>query len=77
MVLKPKRSGEYALAMLSDKIPIPSCGGDLDIEGLGQVELKAPVGVYGGRLGHGGLAQKDAKVLLEKISDNVPTETTF
>lgn len=67
-----KGPGEYALAMLSDKISLRPGGGDLDIEGLGQVELKAAVGVSGGRLGHGGLAQKDAKAALEKYHDNVP-----
>jgi hypothetical protein len=67
-----KGPGEYALAMLSNKISLKDGGGDLNIEGIGEVELKAAVGSSGGRLGHGGLAQKDAKAALEKYHDNVP-----
>lgn len=67
-----KGPGEYALAMLSDKISLKDGGGDLSVEGMGEVELKAAVGTSGGRLGHGGLAQKDAKAALAKYHDNVP-----
>ncbi len=67
-----KGPGEYALAMLSNKISLKDGGGDLNIEGIGEVELKAAVGSSGGRLGHGGLAQKDAKAALEKYHDDVP-----
>lgn len=67
-----KGPGEYALAMLSNKIALKDGGGDLTIEGMGEVELKAAIGSSGGRLGHGGLAQKDAKAALEKYHDNVP-----
>lgn len=67
-----KGPGEYALAMLSNQISLKDGGGDLSIKGMGEVELKASVGTSGGRLGHGGLAQKDAKAALEKYHDNVP-----
>lgn len=67
-----KGPGEYALAMLSNKISLKEGGGDLNIDGMGEVELKASVGTSGGRLGHGGLAQKDAKAALEKYYNNVP-----
>lgn len=67
-----KGPGEYALAMLSNKIALKEGGGDLEIEGMGEVELKAAVGTSGGRLGHGGLPQKDAKAVLAKYHDNVP-----
>lgn len=67
-----KGPGEYALAMLSNKISLKDGGGDLSIEGMGEVELKASVGKAGGRLGHGGLAQKDARAALEKYHDNLP-----
>lgn len=67
-----KGPGEYALAMLSNKISLKDGGGDLSIEGMGEVELKAAIGSSGGRLGHGGLAQKDARAALEKYHDNVP-----
>lgn len=67
-----KGPGEYALAMLSNKISLKEGGGDLSIDGMGEVELKASVGSSGGRLGHGGLAQKDARAALEKYHDNVP-----
>jgi hypothetical protein len=67
-----KGPGEYALAMLSNKISLKDGGGDLSIEGIGEVELKAAVGSSGGRLGHGGLAQKDARAALEKYHDDVP-----
>lgn len=67
-----KGPGEYALAMLSNQISLKDGGGDLSIKGMGEVELKASVGSSGGRLGHGGLAQKDAKAALEKYHDNIP-----
>jgi len=67
-----KGPGEYALAILSPKIALRSGGGDIDIQGIGQVELKAAAGTSGGRLGHGGLPQKDAKNILQKYHDNVP-----
>lgn len=67
-----KGPGEYALAMLSNEISLKAGGGDLSIKGMGEVELKAAIGSSGGRLGHGGLAQKDAKAALEKYHDNVP-----
>lgn len=67
-----KGPGEYALAMLSNQISLKAGGGDLSIKGMGEVELKASIGTRGGRLGHGGLAQKDAKAALEKYHDNIP-----
>lgn len=67
-----KGPGEYALAMLSNQISLKEGGGDLSIKGMGEVELKASIGSSGGRLGHGGLAQKDAKAALAKYHDNVP-----
>lgn len=67
-----KGPGEYAMAILSPKIRLRAGGGDLDIDGIGQVELKAAVGNSGGRLGHGGLAQKDAKAVLAKYHNSVP-----
>jgi hypothetical protein len=67
-----KGPGEYAMAILSPKVRLRAGGGDLDIDGIGQVELKAAVTGSGGRLGHGGLAQKDAKAVLAKYHNNVP-----
>ena len=69
---KQKGPGEYALAILSNKISLKTGGGDLTIEGMGEVELKASSEKRGGRLGQGGLPQKDAKQILAKFHNNVP-----
>lgn len=69
---KQKGPGEYALAILSPKIALRAGGGDLDIQGMGQVELKASIDKSGGRLGHGGMDQKTAKDILKKYHNDVP-----
>lgn len=67
-----KGPGEYALALLSNKIALKAGGGDLSIEGMGEVELKAHAGESGGRLGQGGLPHDDAREILSKYNDDVP-----
>ena len=48
---KQKGPGEWALAMLSDKIRLAEKEGDLEIDGIGKVELKTATGTAGGRIG--------------------------
>ena len=50
---KQKGPGEYALAMLSNKIRLKSDGGDIEAAGKG-IEVKAETSTGGGRLGEGG-----------------------
>ena len=40
-LVKQKGPGEYALACLTNKIRLAAGEGDLDIDGIGKVELKA------------------------------------
>lgn len=53
---KQKGPGEFALAMMSNKIRLAQGEGDTEIDGIGKVEVKAAMGAKGsgGRLGHGG-----------------------
>lgn len=53
---KQKGPGEFALAMMSNKIRLAQGEGDTEIDGIGKVEVKAAMGSKGsgGRLGHGG-----------------------
>ena len=53
-----KGPGEYGLARLSNKIRLASGEGDLEIEGIGKVELKAATSSTGGRIGYGGGSPK-------------------
>ena len=58
---KQKGPGEFALAMLSNKIRLAQGEGDTEIDGIGKVEVKAAMGSKGsgGRLGHGGASQEN------------------
>ena len=69
-----KGPGEFALAMLSNKIRLAEGDGDTEIEGIGKVEVKAAVGSKGagGRLGHGGASQQQQMATLEKYAENIP-----
>ena len=69
-----KGPGEFALAMLSNKIRLAEGDGDTEIEGIGKVEVKAAVGSSGagGRLGHGGTGQSQQMATLEKYEENIP-----
>lgn len=69
-----KGPGEFALAMLSNKIRLAEGDGDTEIEGIGKVEVKAAVGSTGagGRLGHGGAGQQQQMATLEKYAENIP-----
>jgi hypothetical protein len=69
---KQKGPGEYALASLSDKIKLASGEGDLEIEGIGKVELKAAVSSSGGRIGYGGGSQKAKRAVLDKYAEVLP-----
>lgn len=71
---KQKGPGEFALAMMSNKIRLAQGEGDTEIDGIGKVEVKAAMGSKGsgGRLGHGG-AQQDAQAkILMKYKDVIP-----
>lgn len=65
---KQKGPGEYALAVLSNKIKLASGEGDLEIEGIGKVELKAAMSKSGGRIGYGGGSQKQKHKYLKLIA---------
>ena len=58
---KQKGPGEYALAMLSNKIQLRDSEGDLDVTGFGKLEVKAETTTGGGRLGEGGPSNPVAK----------------
>ena len=68
-----KGPGEYGLACLSNKIRLASGEGDLEIEGIGKVELKAATSSTGGRIGYGGGSQKAKRAIIEKYADRIPT----
>lgn len=70
---KQKGPGEYALAMLSNKIRLAAGEGDLEIEGIGKVELKAAISSSGGRIGYGGGSQKAKRAVLDKYAERIPT----
>lgn len=57
---KQKGPGEYALAMLSNKIRLKQENGDLDVAGKA-IEVKAETSLGGGRLGEGGPTNAVAK----------------
>lgn len=58
---KQKGPGEYALAMLSNKIQLRDSEGDIDVAGFGKLEVKAETTSGGGRLGEGGPSNPVAK----------------
>lgn len=70
---KQKGPGEYGLACLSNKIRLAAGEGDLEIDGIGKVELKAAMSSSGGRIGYGGGSQKAKRAVLEKYKEKVPT----
>jgi len=71
--VKQKGPGEFALAMLSNKIRLASGEGDLEIDGIGKVELKAALGSAGGRIGYGGGSQKAKRNVIDKFAARIPT----
>ena len=70
---KQKGPGEYGLACLSNKIRLAAGEGDLEVDGIGKVELKAAMSSSGGRIGYGGGSQKAKRAVLEKYKEKVPT----
>jgi len=70
---KQKGPGEYALACLSNKIRLAAGEGDLEIDGIGKVELKSAVSSTGGRIGYGGGSQKAKMNILNKYAEQLPT----
>ena len=71
---KQKGPGEFALAMMSNKIRLAQGEGDTEIDGIGKVEVKAAMGSKGsgGRLGHGGPSQENQLKVLEKYEERIP-----
>ncbi len=63
---KQKGKGEWALALLSNKIQVQSGKGDIKVNGK-EVEVKAEAGKGGGRLGQGGPAHDQAKSFWSKL----------
>lgn len=70
---KQKGPGEYALAILSNKIHLATGEGDLEVDGIGKVELKAAIGQSGGRIGYGGGSQKAKQAALAQFSQVIPS----
>ena len=70
---KQKGPGEYALACLTNKIRLAAGEGDLEVEGIGKVELKSAVSSTGGRIGYGGGSQKAKRSVLDKYAERIPT----
>lgn len=81
--------GEFALAFMSPGIKMAEGQGDIEIAGIGKVELKAEARKGGGRLGMGGpsrdsqvaILQAEAPELLQamgsKKSANIPTMVQY
>ena len=70
-----KGPGEFALAMLSDRVQLSSTTGDVVIDGE-LVEVKASkseTSSGGGRLGMGGMAQLKARDILLRYKEIIPT----
>ena len=70
---KQKGPGEFGLACLSNKIKLAEGEGDLEVEGIGKVELKAVLSSAGGRIGYGGGSQKAKRAVIDKYANNIPT----
>lgn len=70
---KQKGPGEYGLACLSNKIRLAAGEGDLEIDGIGKVELKAAMSSSGGRIGYGGGSQKAKRAVLQKYEQKIPS----
>jgi hypothetical protein len=58
--------GEFALAFMSPGIRMAEGQGDIEIDGIGKVELKAETTQGGGRLGMGGPSRDSQVAILEK-----------
>ena len=71
--VKQKGPGEFALAMLSDKVRLATGEGDLEVDGIGKVELKAALSTAGGRIGYGGGSQKAKRAVIDKYAERIPT----
>lgn len=69
---KQKGPGEYALACLSNQIKLADGEGDLEIKGIGKVELKAAMSKSGGRIGYGGGSQKNKVDVLNQFKERIP-----
>ncbi|MGY8868156.1 MAG: hypothetical protein ACKVJK_21320 [Methylophagaceae bacterium] len=70
--VKRKGPGEFALALLSPNIRLAEGQGDLEIDGIGGVELKAERSSGGGRLGMGGPTRESQTFVLEKYKEQAP-----
>jgi hypothetical protein len=70
-----KGPGEFALAMLSDRVRLSDTKGDLVIDDkLVELKLSKSEGASGGgRLGMNGISQADAIQYIEQFRDDIPT----
>lgn len=71
--IKQKGPGEFGLAMLSNKVRLAAGEGDLEVDGIGKVELKVATGKAGGRIGYGGSSQKSRRATIDKYAEQIPT----
>ncbi len=71
--VKQKGPGEFGLAMLSNQVQLADGEGDIEIQGIGKVELKAARGSAGGRIGYGGMSQEQKRQVLDKYAQQIPT----
>ena len=63
--------GEFALAFMSPGIRMAEGQGDIEIDGIGKVELKAETTQGGGRLGMGGPSRDSQLAILEKEAPEI------
>lgn len=70
--IKQKGPGEFGFAMLSNQIQLADGEGDLQMKGIGKVELKAARGSAGGRIGYGGMSQQQKRQVLDKYAQQIP-----
>ena len=70
--IKRKGPGEFALALMSPNIRLATGQGDLEIDGIGGVELKTERTSGGGRLGMGGPTRESQTFVLEKHKEKAP-----
>ena len=70
--IKRKGPGEFALAMMSPNIRLADGQGDLEIDGIGSVELKTETTSGGGRMGMGGPTRESQLQVLEKYREQAP-----
>lgn len=67
-----KGPGEFALALLSSSIKLAEGEGDLEVDGVGKVELKVAQEACGGRLGQVGPSRESQMHTLAQYAHHIP-----